>query len=76
MLTEGLFTSKTDDWATPKALFDELDKTFHFTLDVCASKENAKCAKFFTKDDDGLKQNWGGALFGATHLMAGRLANG
>lgn len=76
MLTKGLFTSSTDNWATPTDLFNELNKTFHFTLDVCASRENAKCAKFFTKEDDGLKQDWGGVLFGATHLMAERLANG
>lgn len=60
MLTKGLFTSSTDNWATPTDLFNELNKTFHFTLDVCASRENAKCAKFFTKEDDGLKQDWGG----------------
>lgn len=60
MLTKGLFTSATDEWATPDYVFDELNKTFHFTIDVCATKENAKCSKFFTKEDDGLKQSWGG----------------
>lgn len=76
MLTKGLFSSNTDNWATPQKLFDELDKTFHFTLDVCADELNHKCDRFFTKDDDGLKQDWGGALFGATHLTDERLANG
>lgn len=33
---------------------------FHFDLDVCATPENAKCERFFTKAEDGLKQSWGG----------------
>lgn len=54
------FSSKTDDWATPKDLFDELVRAFgHFTLDPCASKENAKCRLFFTKEDNGLERSWG-----------------
>lgn len=51
-------TSNKDDWETPQALFDELDKDFHFTLDPCATKENAKCKKYFTKEQDGLLQDW------------------
>ena len=39
-------------------MFDELDKEFQFTLDVCASNWNAKCKKYFTEKDDGLKQGW------------------
>lgn len=62
MINNALYTSRTDDWATPQRLFDELNKAFHFTLDVCASKENAKCTKYFTKEQDGLKQDWGGAV--------------
>lgn len=60
MLTSGLTSSNTDEWATPQDLFDKLDATFHFTLDPCATPENAKCAKFYTKEQDGLKQDWGG----------------
>lgn len=60
MADKVLFSSATDDWATPQALFDALDRTFRFTLDVCASEENHKCAKYFTKEQDGLKQDWGG----------------
>ncbi len=54
------FSSKTDDWATPQKVFDELNDEFHFTLDPCADAENAKCAKFFTKRQDGLQQKWYG----------------
>jgi site-specific DNA-methyltransferase (adenine-specific) len=46
------FSSATDLHATPKAFFDEWDRKFHFTLDVCATPENAKCPSFFTKEDD------------------------
>lgn len=50
------------DWTTPQDFFDELDKEFHFTLDPCALPETAKCKAFFTPDDDGLKQSWGGQV--------------
>ena len=52
------FSSDSNEWATPKDLFDILDEEFLFTLDPCATKDNAKCAKFYTKEDDGLAQSW------------------
>ena len=60
MNTEVLFSSKSELWSTPQDLFDELNKEFHFNLDPCATSENAKCAEFFTKEQDGLQKNWGG----------------
>ena len=57
MLNAGMFTSKTDLRATPQATFDELDQEFKFTLDPCATKENHKCERYFTIDDDWLKQS-------------------
>lgn len=48
------------EWGTPPALFAELDAEFSFTLDPAATMENAKCAKFYTKEDDGLAQSWEG----------------
>lgn len=54
------YSSATDDWATPDWFFNELHSVFQFTLDPCASSANAKCVKYFTKDDDGLSQNWDG----------------
>ena len=59
-LTKGMFSSNTDLWATPQDFFDGLDQEFHFTLDPCALPYNAKCAKYFTPDIDGLKQDWQG----------------
>ncbi len=52
------FSSKTNEWSTPQAFFDELDKEFNFTLDPCATHDNAKCEKYYTIEDDGLLQDW------------------
>ena len=54
------FSSKTDLWATPQAFFDKYNEIYGFTLDVCATKENAKCSTYFTKEQDGLNQEWFG----------------
>lgn len=54
------FSSKTNEWATPQDFYDKLDKEFNFTLDPCSTKENAKCKKFYTKEDDGLSKSWEG----------------
>jgi phage N-6-adenine-methyltransferase len=62
MNTELMFSSKTDLWATPQDFFDQLNEEFHFTLDPCATPENAKCAKYYTIEEDGLKQDWGGEV--------------
>lgn len=69
-LTRGLFTSNTDEWATPQAVFDELNHEFGFTLDACATAENAKCPNYYTRQTDGLRQNWGGKSSFATHHTA------
>jgi len=51
-------SSNTVEWGTPKKLFEELDAIYHFTLDVCATDNNAKCERYFTKELDGLTQDW------------------
>lgn len=53
-----LFSSATDEWPTPQRLFDALRMEFPFTLDPCATEENAKCQRFFTRLEDGLRQDW------------------
>lgn len=63
MNTEVMFSSKTDMWATPQGFFDQLNEEFHFTVDVCAIPENAKCEKFFTPEINGLKQEWEGVCW-------------
>ena len=55
-----MFSSKTDEWYTPLDFYEQLDEEFHFNLDPCATDENHKCEKYFTKETDGLLQKWGG----------------
>ena len=54
-----MFSSKSEEWETPQDLFDELNKEFHFTLDPCANDSNHKCDKWYSKEEDGLEQDWG-----------------
>ena len=54
------FSSNTDLWATPVDFFNKYNEKFNFELDVCATHENAKCAKYFTIEDDGLSNEWVG----------------
>lgn len=57
-------TSKTVEWATPRALFDLWSGQYGpFDLDVCATDENAKCLRYFTREEDGLKQTWFGTCW-------------
>jgi phage N-6-adenine-methyltransferase len=63
MNTDLMFSSKTDMWATPQDFFDKLNSVFKFETDVCAIKENAKCARYFSPDDDALKQEWTGTCW-------------
>ncbi len=38
MNTKVMFSSMSDEWNTPKSLFDKLDKEFGFDSDPCPSK--------------------------------------
>lgn len=55
-----MFSSNRQDWATPIDFFKQLDDEFHFTLDPCCTELTAKCKKFYTPKEDGLKQDWKG----------------
>ena len=57
---EVMFSSKSDEWATPQHIFDELDNEFEFDLDVCANESNHKCENYYSIDQDGLSQDWFG----------------
>lgn len=63
MNTDLMFSSKTDLWSTPQDFFNKLNDEFQFTIDVCATIENAKCGKFFTVENDALKQEWTGVCW-------------
>ena len=59
-MNNALFSSSSDEWPTPQWLFDALHAEFGFTLDPCATPANAKCRKFYTREHDGLAQDWTG----------------
>ena len=58
MNTEVMFSSKHDTWETPQWLFDELNKEFKFTLDVCADHNTNKCKVWIDKETNALIQDW------------------
>jgi phage N-6-adenine-methyltransferase len=55
----ALYSSATDEWPTPRPFFAKLHRRYGFTLDPCATPENATCPLYFTKEQNGLLQNWG-----------------
>ena len=53
------YSTNSNEWETPKELYDLLNGRYGpFTLDPCATKANAKCSKFYTKNNDGLRKSW------------------
>lgn len=56
------FSSASVEWATPQDFFDKLNEEFHFSLDPCADDFNHKCEKYYTEEQDGLKQDWSGEI--------------
>lgn len=47
-----------DDWCIPIELFNKLNEKYKFTLDPCSSDENHLCNKYYTKEQNGLEQDW------------------
>jgi len=64
-MNNSLLSSDKNYWETPQAFFDKLNRQYHFSFDLAASVDNAKCGNFFTEEDDSLSQNW--------HSIAGNL---
>lgn len=62
------FTSKSQEYCTPKHLYDQLNAEFNFILDPATTADNPLGTKhFYTKENDGLKNtnswNLGGNVF-------------
>lgn len=78
MNTDVMFSSATDQWATPQDFFDKLNEEFHFTLDAAADETNHKCDEYYGKSINGLSQPWSHThtQFGVTRLMVDKLVNG
>ena len=53
-----MFSKKSDEWETPKSLYDKLNEEFQFTLDAAATLKNSLCAECFTKEMNALVLNW------------------
>lgn len=52
------YSSNTNEWATPQPLFNWLNNKYQFTLDPCCTDKTAKCKKYYTQAQNGLKQDW------------------
>ncbi len=57
------FKTSNDEYGTPQAFFDHYHRIHHFTLDVCSTPPLAKCKKFYTVEQNGLKQEWVGVCW-------------
>lgn len=58
-ISQVLYSSRSEEWPTPQSFFRLLHEKFGFTLDPCATRDNAKCSTFFTKQQNGLMRSWG-----------------
>lgn len=59
-------SSESNEWITPKWLFDRYDSIYHYTTDVCTNPNNPLgCPVYFTKETDGLKNfdRWQGNIW-------------
>jgi len=72
-MNKALLSTGKNDWETPIEFFEKLDREFGFTLDPCASHENHKCNKYYTEDQDGLKQDWSGETVFCNPPYSGKL---
>ena len=52
------FKSGNKEWETPDSFFQPYAKEFNIKLDVCATRENAKCKAFYDKKTNGLHASW------------------
>jgi hypothetical protein len=69
MNTALMFSSATDQHSTPQDLFDQLNREFHFTVDVAASQADHKVEPYFALDHpsperrDGRDAKWTGRVW-------------
>lgn len=65
MINKGMYTSNSEEWATPQDLFDKLNDEFKFDLDIAADDSNHKCERYYTKETDALahKNEWQGNIW-------------
>lgn len=56
----GRYNGNGRHWETPPEIYGPLDEEFRFTLDPCCTVATAKCARFYTEEQNGLEQSWAG----------------
>ena len=65
-MTAYMPPSQTDNWATPRDLWDKLNEVHRFNVDAAASQRNHLCEKWYGLDHedesrrDGLAATWDG----------------
>jgi phage N-6-adenine-methyltransferase len=61
---KALMSSVRTNWGTPRKLFESLHQEFQFTLDACASADNAKCVNSLVDGQvDALTVPWRGVVW-------------
>ncbi|MCS2159608.1 adenine methyltransferase [Scandinavium sp. H11S7] len=48
----------SDDWQTPRIIYEVLNKRFRFTRDAAATAENSHCLKWWSREDNALLMDW------------------
>lgn len=56
----ALKPAHSDEWSVPRQVFDPLNEQHDFTVDAAASPDNTKCECFWSREDNGLEQDWTG----------------
>lgn len=59
---EVMFSSRSDEYETPRNLYERLDKIFNFTLDPCASDLSHMSENYYTLANNGLSKDWDGEV--------------
>ena len=54
------YMSQRHDWRTPDRVFADLHAEFDFTVDACATHENALLSRFWSEADEPLLRSWEG----------------
>lgn len=64
MINPVIYSSATDDWATPSDFFAKVAAEWDFDTDPCCDEFNRKANSFYyTKEDDGLSKPWWGNVW-------------
>lgn len=52
------FSSKKDQWETPREFFDHVNRIYKLDIDVCADEENTKLPRHWNEYADALSKDW------------------